>query len=130
MNPDRLTGLDASFLALENSGAHMHVGSVLVFDGPAPDYEDFVDRIESGLYLVPRYRQRLAFPRWGSRARSGSMLRTSTRTTTCATRRCPNQRVRTSCAALPGGCSPSSSTATSRCGRSGSSTLWPTAASR
>src|SRR3954466_7883326 len=65
MNPDRLTGLDASFLALENSGAHMHVGSVLVFDGPAPDYEDFVDRIESGLYLVPRYRQRLAFPPFG-----------------------------------------------------------------
>src|SRR3954451_22752225 len=65
MNPDRLTGLDASFLALENSGAHMHVGSVLVFDGPAPDYEDFVGRIESGLYLVPRYRQRLAFPPFG-----------------------------------------------------------------
>ena len=27
-NPDRLTGLDASFLALEDAGAHMHVGSV------------------------------------------------------------------------------------------------------
>src|SRR4051812_32704786 len=65
MNPDRLTGLDASFLSLEKAGAHMHVGSVLVFDGPAPDYEDFVDRIESGLYLVPRYRQRLAFPPFG-----------------------------------------------------------------
>ena len=27
-NPDRLSGLDASFLSLERSGAHMHVGSV------------------------------------------------------------------------------------------------------
>ena len=33
---DRLTGLDASFLALEKAGAHMHVGSVLVFDGDPP----------------------------------------------------------------------------------------------
>ena len=32
-NPDRLTGLDASFLALEEGGAHMHVGSVLLFEG-------------------------------------------------------------------------------------------------
>ena len=35
-NPDRLSGLDASFLSLERSGAHMHVGSVLIFDGDAP----------------------------------------------------------------------------------------------
>ena len=39
-NPDRLTGLDASFLALEKGGAHMHVGSVLVFDGEAPPYDE------------------------------------------------------------------------------------------
>ena len=38
---DRLTGLDASFLALEKAGAHMHVGSVLVFDGDPPPYDDF-----------------------------------------------------------------------------------------
>ena len=61
-NPDRLTGLDASFLALEKAGAHMHVGSVLVFDGQAPPYDDFVAMIESRLHLVPRYRQKLAFP--------------------------------------------------------------------
>src|SRR3954452_20566546 len=64
-NPDRLTGLDASFLALEKDGAHMHVGSVLVFEGPAPAYEDFVPRIAAGLPLVPRYRQKLAFPPFG-----------------------------------------------------------------
>jgi diacylglycerol O-acyltransferase / wax synthase len=61
-NPDRLTGLDASFLALEKHGAYMHVGSVLVFEGDAPAYEDFLAMIESRLHQVPRYRQKLAFP--------------------------------------------------------------------
>src|SRR3954454_776239 len=65
-NPDRVTGLDASFLALEKDGAHMHVGSVLLFEGPAPDHGDFVARIDHGLHLVPRYRQRLAFPPFGA----------------------------------------------------------------
>jgi diacylglycerol O-acyltransferase len=64
-NPDRLTGLDASFLAIEKTGAHMHVGSVLVLDGPAPAYEAFVAAIEQRLHLVPRYRQKLAFPPFG-----------------------------------------------------------------
>jgi diacylglycerol O-acyltransferase / wax synthase len=59
---DRLTGLDTAFLALEKGGAHMHVGSVLVLDGPAPRYEEFVATIEARLHLVPRYRQKLAYP--------------------------------------------------------------------
>jgi diacylglycerol O-acyltransferase len=62
---DRLTGLDSSFLALEKGGAHMHVGSVLVLDGPAPAYDDFVAAIDGRLHLVPRYRQKLAFPPLG-----------------------------------------------------------------
>jgi WS/DGAT/MGAT family acyltransferase len=61
-NPDRLTGLDASFLALEKHGAHMHVGSVLVFDGEAPAHKDFLAMIDARLHQVPRYRQKLAFP--------------------------------------------------------------------
>ena len=61
-NPDRLSGLDASFLSLERSGAHMHVGSVLVFEGEAPPYDEFVAKLEQRLHLVPRYRQKLAFP--------------------------------------------------------------------
>ena len=61
-NPDRLTGLDASFLSLERSGAHMHVGSVLVFEGDAPPYDEFVAKLEQRLHLVPRYRQKLAWP--------------------------------------------------------------------
>jgi len=61
-NPDRLTGLDSAFLHLEDHGtAHMHVASVMVFEGPAPSYEELVEHILSRLHLVPRYRQRLAF---------------------------------------------------------------------
>jgi diacylglycerol O-acyltransferase / wax synthase len=61
-NPDRLTGLDTSFLALEDAGAHMHVGSCLLFEGEAPSYDAFVAQLDSRLHLVPRYRQKLAFP--------------------------------------------------------------------
>src|SRR5918999_1167031 len=61
MSSDRLTGLDASFLHLEDSAAHMHVASVMLFDGPPPPYEGLLDAIEWRLGLVPRYRQRLAF---------------------------------------------------------------------
>jgi diacylglycerol O-acyltransferase len=61
-NPDRLTGLDASFLALEDAGAHMHVGSCMLFEGEAPSYDAFVAQLDSRLHLVPRYRQKLAFP--------------------------------------------------------------------
>src|SRR4051794_1952522 len=61
-NPDRLTGLDASFLALEDAGAHMHVGSCMLFDGEAPDYEEFIAQLDPRLPLAPRSRQKLAFP--------------------------------------------------------------------
>ena len=58
---DRLTGLDSSFLHLERDSAHMHVGSVMVFDPPAPSHQELIEHIEGRLHLVPRYRQRLAF---------------------------------------------------------------------
>lgn len=65
-NPDRLTGLDSAFLHLEDhSSAHMHVASVMVFEGKAPKYEEFLDHILSRLHLVPRYRQKLAFVPFG-----------------------------------------------------------------
>jgi diacylglycerol O-acyltransferase len=57
---DRLSALDASFLHLEDGSAHMHVASVLVFDGDPPPYGELLAGIESRLHLVPRYRQRLA----------------------------------------------------------------------
>jgi len=61
-NPDRLTALDSTFLHLEDhSSAHMHVASVMVFDGAAPTLDELVEHVLSRLHLVPRYRQRLAY---------------------------------------------------------------------
>src|SRR4051795_6222004 len=59
---DRLTAVDASFLAQEVENAHMHVGAVLIFEGPPPASDAFSTKIRSRLHLVPRYRQKLAFP--------------------------------------------------------------------
>jgi diacylglycerol O-acyltransferase len=53
--------LDASFLHLERSGAHMHVASTSIFEGPAPSHDQFRDHIASRLHLVPRFRQKLRF---------------------------------------------------------------------
>jgi WS/DGAT/MGAT family acyltransferase len=57
---DRLSALDSTFLHLERGGAHMHVASILVFEGDAPPYVDVLRAVEGRLHLVPRYRQRLA----------------------------------------------------------------------
>ena len=71
MTSDRLTGLDASFLHLEDASSHMHVAGVMLFEGPPPPYSDLLEAFERRLPLVPRYRQRLAFvplaqgrPKW------------------------------------------------------------------
>jgi diacylglycerol O-acyltransferase len=63
---ERLSNLDASFLALERRSTHMHVGAVAIF-GPGPHTSDTgVDittlrrLIESRLESIPRYRQRIA----------------------------------------------------------------------
>jgi diacylglycerol O-acyltransferase / wax synthase len=61
MAGDRLTGLDASFLHLEDASSHMHVAGVMLFEGPPPPYADLLEAFERRLPLVPRYRQRLAF---------------------------------------------------------------------
>jgi diacylglycerol O-acyltransferase / wax synthase len=59
---DRLTSFDTSFLANERSNGHMAIGAVLVCAGDPPGHEDFVTHIRSRLHLLPRLRQRLAFP--------------------------------------------------------------------
>jgi WS/DGAT/MGAT family acyltransferase len=59
---DRLSALDVSFLTNESSAAHMHVGGVCIFEGPPPSFEDLAEHISSRLHLVPRFRQKLAFP--------------------------------------------------------------------
>ena len=58
---DRLSPLDASFLHIEDDVSHMHIASVAIFEGPAPDYEDLVAMVGNKLPLVPRYRQVVKF---------------------------------------------------------------------
>jgi len=60
---DRLSAVDASFLAQEKQSSHMHVGALVIFDGPAPGRDEFLAHLGARLQRVPRYRQRLAFPR-------------------------------------------------------------------
>lgn len=59
---DRLSSTDASFLHQEGPTSHMHIGGVLIFEGPPPKFEDFLDHIRGRLHLVPRYRQKLVKP--------------------------------------------------------------------
>ena len=59
---DRLTSTDASFLHQEGPASHMHVGAVLLFEGPPPAFADYLRHIRGRLHLVPRYRQKLATP--------------------------------------------------------------------
>ena len=64
---ERLSALDASFLGLEDTACHMHIGSVAVLE-PGPLATDDggvdIDRIralmEAGIHRMPRYRQRIA----------------------------------------------------------------------
>ena len=46
---------------MERAGAHMHVASTIIFEGPAPTHQEFRDHIASRLHLVPRFRQKLRF---------------------------------------------------------------------
>jgi diacylglycerol O-acyltransferase / wax synthase len=46
---------------MERAGAHMHVASTIIFEGPAPSHQEFRDHIASRLHLVPRFRQKLRF---------------------------------------------------------------------
>lgn len=57
---ERLTVLDEMWLHLEGPDTHMHVGAVVVFEGPVPDYEEFKDMVGRRLQLVPRFRQKIA----------------------------------------------------------------------
>ncbi len=59
---DRLSSTDVSFLTNESSSSHMHVGGILVFEGPPPSYDDLLDHVRGRLHLVPRFRQKLAHP--------------------------------------------------------------------
>src|SRR5215217_5842265 len=59
---DRLSAVDAGFLAQEKPNTHMHIGALALFEGAPPALDEFLGHIESRLHLVPRYRQKLATP--------------------------------------------------------------------
>ncbi|MGW1992637.1 WS/DGAT/MGAT family O-acyltransferase [Embleya sp. NPDC001921] len=56
---DRLSAMDAGFYFVEDENVPMHVGCVLVFEGPVPAYGDVIRLFVSKLPDVPRYRQRV-----------------------------------------------------------------------
>ena len=62
---NRLSALDASFLAVESEVAHMHVGWVALFDPPedrpTPAFHALRMHIAARLQRAPRYRQKLRF---------------------------------------------------------------------
>src|SRR5215469_16531957 len=61
-NLERLTAVDASFLTNESDTSHMHIGALLIFEGPPPKYVDLVEHVRGRLDRVPRFRQRLVVP--------------------------------------------------------------------
>ena len=50
---DRLTAVDASFLTNESTTSHMHVGAILIFEGPPPRYVDLVEHVRGRLAPGP-----------------------------------------------------------------------------
>lgn len=67
----RMNALDAGMFFAENDTTPLQIGTVTVFEGPAPDYPDLVREIFDRLRLAPRCRQRvrtvpfhLAHPVW------------------------------------------------------------------
>ena len=128
---DRLTAIDASFLHQEGPNSHMHVGGVACFEGPPPPFDELLDRCAgactssrataSGCSVPPAGTGR---PLWVDDPTFNLEYHVRHTALPAARLRGPAP------ASSPGGSSPSSSTAPSRCGRCGWSRASPTAASR
>lgn len=60
---DRLSPLDATFLALESPTAPMHVGGLIILEaeGGAFDWERMLVLLNERMHLIPRYRHKLRF---------------------------------------------------------------------
>ncbi len=56
-----MSPLDASFLHIEDAVTHMHIGSVGIFESPAPRPGEVRSAIAARLALVPRFRQKVRF---------------------------------------------------------------------
>ena len=64
---DRLSSVDATFLHQEDGrDSHMHIGGIAIMEGPPFAAAEFIAHVESRLHILPRYRQKLAFPPFGS----------------------------------------------------------------
>lgn len=57
----RMTALDASFLLLEDASTLLHMGSVAIFEGPAPSHADFRRLVREMLPRSGRHRQKVRF---------------------------------------------------------------------
>jgi WS/DGAT/MGAT family acyltransferase len=58
---ERMTHNDSVFLRIEDGIHHMHLASVAVFDGPAPDFTELRSLVTRLLPRAPRYRRRVRF---------------------------------------------------------------------
>jgi diacylglycerol O-acyltransferase len=56
---ERVGGLDAVFLAIEEPVSPMNIGSVGIFDGPAPSLASVLAAVATKISLAPRCRQRV-----------------------------------------------------------------------
>ncbi|MGH2758904.1 MAG: wax ester/triacylglycerol synthase domain-containing protein, partial [Actinomycetota bacterium] len=56
---DRLSALDASFVYLDGPCTPMHISSLAIYEGPAPESDELRRHLRSRLPLVPRFRQKL-----------------------------------------------------------------------
>ncbi len=97
---EQMDALDASFLDVEDAVSHMHIGSVGIFEGPAPSHAQLRRMLLGKLALVPRYRHVVRSVPLSRAGRCGSTTCTSTSTTTCAARAC---RPRAQTRAAPAG---------------------------
>ncbi len=59
MPADRLSPLDATFLHVEDGASLMHIGSLGIYEGPAPTEADLRRAIAGALDGLPRLRQRV-----------------------------------------------------------------------
>ncbi len=57
MTVDRMSAMDAGFYDVESDVTQMHIGSVLMVEGPPPPLSEMRDKVAGKLSLVPRYRQ-------------------------------------------------------------------------
>ena len=62
---DRLSALDSAFLDLDSAQAPLHVGWTILVEGRAPSLSALRRHVEGRLEHVPRFRRRVARPRFG-----------------------------------------------------------------